>query len=79
MGSPLVSRSLFTLMALICCLACSRELTDPESIQRGYGPQCWAERQPGREPTDEPADNEIAFDFARSGGLYANDRLRGKR
>lgn len=25
------------------CQRCGRKLTDPESIQRGYGPECWAE------------------------------------
>ena len=23
------------------CQKCGRKLTDPESIERGYGPECW--------------------------------------
>lgn len=23
------------------CQKCGRKLTDPESIERGYGPKCW--------------------------------------
>lgn len=23
------------------CQKCGRKLTDPESIKRGYGPECW--------------------------------------
>jgi Family of unknown function (DUF6011) len=25
------------------CLKCGRELSDPESLERGYGPDCWGE------------------------------------
>lgn len=25
------------------CLRCDRELTDPESLERGFGPDCWGE------------------------------------
>lgn len=28
------------------CQKCGRKLTDPESIKRGYGPECWG-RIPG--------------------------------
>lgn len=28
-------------MSKIRCKRCKRELTDPESIGRGYGPICW--------------------------------------
>jgi hypothetical protein len=27
------------------CLDCRRELTDPASIARGFGPDCWASRR----------------------------------
>lgn len=23
------------------CQKCGRKLTDPESVERGYGPECW--------------------------------------
>lgn len=25
------------------CQKCGKKLTDPESMQRGYGPECWAQ------------------------------------
>jgi hypothetical protein len=31
------------LAAVSHCLRCERELTDPESIERGYGPDCYGE------------------------------------
>lgn len=27
------------------CQDCQRELTDPESVARGFGPDCWASRR----------------------------------
>ena len=36
---------------------CGKKLTDPESIQRGFGPTCWAEMHPKRKirtVDDEP-------------------------
>lgn len=47
------------------CKNCGRKLTDPESIGRGYGPQCWAEVK-GDSAQDEdiqiPGQMDI-FDF----------------
>ena len=25
------------------CQKCGKKLTDPESMQRGYGPECWSQ------------------------------------
>jgi len=27
---------------MITCGKCSRPLTDPKSVERGFGPDCWA-------------------------------------
>ncbi len=40
------------------CQKCGRRLTDPESMRKGYGPECWeklAGKPPGRK---EPGHNE---------------------
>lgn len=37
------------------CQKCGRKLTDPDSIQRGYGPECWEEIT-GHYPSDQSKD-----------------------
>lgn len=36
------------------CIYCGRKLTDPESLERGYGPKCWAKIN-GIQPTHRGA------------------------
>ncbi len=40
------------------CKRCGRQLTDPESIARDYGPTCWRRRSPDEQLTlqmDKPS------------------------
>lgn len=72
--------SIFALAVLIVCIRCKREITDPESIARGYGSSCWETVHIQRERGVEPAENAVAFPFAAPGGLYAaGKRRRGGR
>ena len=40
------------------CQKCGRKLTDPESIKRGYGPECWG-RIPGIHISEAEEDEQI--------------------
>lgn len=40
------------------CQKCGRKLTDPESIKRGYGPECWG-RIPGIHISEAEEDDQI--------------------
>lgn len=40
------------------CQKCGRKLTDPESIKRGYGPECWG-RIPGIHISETEEDEQI--------------------
>ena len=47
------------------CKNCGRKLTDPESVERGYGPQCWEEVKGESAPMGDmqiPGQMDI-FDF----------------
>lgn len=51
------------------CQKCGKKLSDPESMRRGYGPECWAvisgiehDRKGGEEREDIPGQMDI-FDF----------------
>lgn len=41
------------------CIRCNRELKDPESVERGYGPTCWARIQADKAVNDEQMDDEF--------------------
>ena len=41
------------------CRKCGKRLSDPESIARGYGPECWAEIVFAVEASLRPEDTEI--------------------
>ncbi len=71
--------TMYALAALIVCFHCRRELTDPESIARGVGPDCFAKYGLTRKKAEAPAENALAFPFARSGSLYANEKRVGRR
>ena len=54
------------------CQKCGRKLTDPESIERGYGPECWGSILPHysieqEEPEESIPDQMTIEDFL--GGL----------
>ena len=40
------------------CQKCGRKLTDPESIKRGYGPECWGRIQ-GIHISEKEEDEQI--------------------
>lgn len=40
------------------CQKCGKKLTDPESIKRGYGPECWG-RIPGIHISETEEDEQI--------------------
>ena len=54
------------------CRKCGKRLSDPESIARGYGPECWAEIVFAVEASLRPEDTEIPgqltiWDFMKEG------------
>lgn len=42
------------------CQKCGRKLTDPESIKRGYGPECWG-RIPGIHISEAEEDEQMSI------------------
>lgn len=42
------------------CQKCGRKLTDPESIKRGYGPECWG-RIPGIHISETEEDEQMSI------------------
>lgn len=50
------------------CQKCGKKLTDPESIKRGYGPECWG-RIPGIHINFKLCDR-IRFEDPETGKKY---------
>ena len=50
------------------CQKCGRKLTDPESIARGYGPECWGEileivrSAVRKEESDQPVPGQMTIE-----------------
>lgn len=53
------------------CRMCGRKITDPESMQRGFGPQCWEQMHPAYSAADT---EEIVM---IPGQMELEDWLRG--
>ena len=51
------------------CARCNRGLKDPTSIQRGFGPVCWAKAQADKSKEEQ----------RESGGFYDLARLNPER
>ena len=60
------------------CQRCGRKLTDPESMIRGYGPECWADivnivREQLHPREDEPIPGQMTI-FDLIGGEDDNNK-----
>ena len=60
------------------CQRCGRKLTDPESMVRGYGPECWADivnivREQMHPQEDEPIPGQMTI-FELIGGEDDNGK-----
>lgn len=53
------------------CARCNRGLSDPVSIQRGFGPICWAKHQ--KELEKEEAVQQEIFNTAGGGIKHENE------
>lgn len=58
------------------CARCKRVLTDPESIDRGFGPICWAKVQAERKTNKEEQLRMAGF---YDGGDIVLRRISGKK
>lgn len=54
------------------CARCNRGLKDPTSIQRGFGPVCWAKAQ-----ADIAKEEQIVYDGPYDGGDIVLQREKG--
>ncbi|HML33815.1 DUF6011 domain-containing protein [Sporomusa sphaeroides] len=45
------------------CGRCRRTLKDPLSVQRGYGPVCWAESQAHSPAPSRPVSMQLELEF----------------
>lgn len=44
------------------CAKCHRPLSDPKSIERGYGPDCWAAIKAEEAKSEQPDEKDEADD-----------------
>ncbi|WP_145099193.1 DUF6011 domain-containing protein [Sporomusa sp. KB1] len=52
------------------CKRCNRTLKDPLSIERGYGPVCWAESQAHGPAPSRPVSMQMELEFELPSRLF---------
>jgi hypothetical protein len=58
-----------TVQAAVLCRICNRQLTNPESITRGIGPECWSRINPSVPTINEAIDQAVSAGMIDGGNI----------